>query len=115
MSEQLPCVDRDRIRIARYPYIAPIPNDFGTFESIIARIMWAINVATQKDMCNALGIRPALMSDAKRRQTIPASWLVRLQLQWNISPLWVLTGYIPPATPGTHSPDDLKRLMALVH
>lgn len=114
MTEEFPCFDRNRIRLARYPYLCPIPNDSGTFEAAIARIMWALNVGTDKSLCNALGVRQSLMGTAKRRRTIPAKWLLRLQLQWNISPLWVLTGYIPPVVPGRPTPVELERLMNLI-
>lgn len=113
MLEEFPCFDRAQVKTS-YPYRCPIPNHYGTYEAAIARIMWVLQVGTQKAMCEALGVFQSAASDAKRRQVIPAQWLVRLQLQWNVSPLWVLTGYIPPVKDSVPTQGETEWLMALV-
>lgn len=100
---------------AEYPFVCPVPKESGDFHESLARIMWAMNVGTHQDLAERLGVNEAMVSDALRRGTIPALWLVYLQLRWNISPRWVLTGTMPPLYPGMPSSEELQDLMRQIH
>lgn len=113
--EDMPCINRDEVQLARYPYYSPVPREATNFAQALARILWVLNVPTEKAAAEMLGVRQSSFSDANRRQTIPTEWLVRLQLGWNISPLWILTGWIPPVRPGLLSFEELESLMRQVH
>lgn len=113
--EDMPCTDCDDLHISSYPHQLPVPREATNFAEALARILWVLNVPTEKAAAKKLGVLESSFSDAHRRQTIPAEWLVRLQLGWNISSLWILTGWIPSVRPGFLVPDDLDDLMRRVH
>jgi hypothetical protein len=50
---------------------------------------------TQTKLADLLGIRQSSISDAKKRNAIPAEWLVKLLRLKGINPEWVLTGLGP--------------------
>lgn len=113
--EDIPCINRDEVHLARYPYYSPVPHETTNFGYALARILWVLNVPTEEAAAEMLGVQQASFSDANRRQTIPIEWLMRLQLGWNISPLWILTGWIPSVRPSFLSREDLEDLMRQVH
>jgi hypothetical protein len=64
----------------------------GQFAPAYARIQEALGINTQMQLAEALGIRQSSISDAKRRGSIPADWLLTLALNHGLHPRWVLTG-----------------------
>lgn len=67
------------------------PEGF-VFEEAMERIRRVTGLRTQVEIAAALDIRQSSISDAKRRQNIPDGWLVRLLLDYGLSPRWILTG-----------------------
>ena len=63
--------------------------------TMLRRVFEAAGCRTQTELAVFLGIRQSSVSDAKRRQVIPAEWLVTLLRQRNVHPDWVLTGAEP--------------------
>lgn len=88
------------------------PAPYRTFPSQddtpLTRIFEAAECHTQVELAALLGIRQSSISDAKRRNAIPAEWLVKLLRLKRINPEWILTGLGPkclgPASdePPTH-------------
>ena len=68
----------------------------------LARVFAAAECRTQVELADFLGIRQSSISDAKKRQAIPAEWLVKLLRLKSVNPEWILTGLGPkllgPAT-----------------
>lgn len=62
------------------------------FAAAYERIQTALGVRTQVELAGRLGIRQSSISDAKRRASIPDTWLTRLVVDYNLSPVWVLRG-----------------------
>ena len=62
---------------------------------MMQRFFEASGCKTQVELAEFLGIRQSSVSDAKRRQVIPAEWLITLLRRKNINPDWVLTGAEP--------------------
>ena len=62
------------------------------FESAIKRVFEAAGCRTQAELGDFLQVRQSSVSDAKRRKSIPAEWLVKLFEKKRISPTWVLYG-----------------------
>lgn len=60
-----------------------------------ARVFIAAGCHTQSELAGILGIRQPSISVAKRRQAIPAEWLIKLLRLKGINPEWVLTGRSP--------------------
>ena len=61
----------------------------------LARVFAAAECRRQVELAEFLGIRQSFISDAKKRQAIPADWLVTLLRLKGINPEWILTGLGP--------------------
>lgn len=61
----------------------------------LSRVFEAAGCQTQVALANLLGIRQSSISDAKRRNRIPAKWLVTLLLLRGANPEWILHGTGP--------------------
>ena len=62
------------------------------FHAAMTRIKDATGATTQEQLAEILGIRQSSISDAKRRGSIPADWLLKLFRQFGLNPEWVLEG-----------------------
>jgi hypothetical protein len=60
------------------------------FEAAMARIHAITGTRTQVELAKVLGIRQSSISDAKRRQSIPDSWLQTIIWKFDGNPRWVL-------------------------
>lgn len=74
-----------------YGCYAPLELPVCT-EGSLKRVFEAAGCRTQTELAHFLGIRQSSISDAKRRGSIPADWLLKLLLLRGINPVWVLTG-----------------------
>ena len=61
----------------------------------LARVFEATGCRTQMELAKVLGIRQSSISDAKKRNAIPADWLLTLIRDYNINPEWVIQGVGP--------------------
>ena len=62
------------------------------FEAAINRIHAIAGTRTQVELANLLNIRQSSISDAKRRGSVPDSWLVALYQQRKANPTWITSG-----------------------
>ncbi|MDL2315857.1 helix-turn-helix domain containing protein [Desulfovibrio sp. OttesenSCG-928-A18] len=66
------------------------------FEEVLQRLFTATGTSSQMELAAWMGIRPSILSDAKRRNRVPVDWLRRLVLRKvDFSPLWIMTGKEP--------------------
>jgi phage repressor protein C with HTH and peptisase S24 domain len=65
------------------------------FDEAFERIKKATGMRTQVEIAKLLDIRQSSISDAKRRQSIPDSWLIKLYQLYNLNPNWLLDGEEP--------------------
>ena len=65
------------------------------FDAAFDRIKQATGMRTQVEIAKLLDIRQSSISDAKRRQSIPDSWLIKLYQIYNLNPNWVIDGEQP--------------------
>jgi len=65
------------------------------FDEQMKRIHDATDTRTQMELANFLGIRQSSVSDAKKRQSIPAEWLITILRVKGVHPEWVLAGTGP--------------------
>ncbi len=65
------------------------------FEAVVNRIRKALNTRTQVELASALGIRQSSISDAKRRDSVPADWFITLFWKFGLNPDWVAYGKGP--------------------
>lgn len=61
----------------------------GTFDEIYKRILFASNCQTQMELAAVLEISQSSISDAKRRQSIPSDWLIKLYDKFGVNPDWL--------------------------
>ena len=60
-----------------------------SFNDIYKRILFVSNSQTQMELANVLEISQSSISDAKRRQSIPSDWLVKLYDKFGVNPDWL--------------------------
>ena len=61
----------------------------------LSRIFKAARCQTQVELATLLGIQQSSISDAKRRNRVPAQWLVTLLRLRGVNPEWILHGTEP--------------------
>ncbi len=65
------------------------------FDEIFERIKAATNTRTQVELAEVLDIRQSSISDAKRRNSVPSDWYMKLFEQFGLSPDWLKKGSGP--------------------
>lgn len=82
------------------------------FEEIYERIKLATSSRTQVELAGVLDIRQSSISDAKRRNSVPGDWYMKLfekyglnpdWLKWGMGPMYLRTeqGYMPQNAPAS--------------
>jgi len=66
-----------------------------SFESVVDRIKEATGTRTQVELAQVLGIRQSSISDAKRRDSVPADWFLTLFREFGLNPDWLALGRGP--------------------
>lgn len=61
----------------------------STFDEVFERIKLATNTRTQVELAEVLDIRQSSISDAKRRNSIPADWYMKLFEKYGLNPDWL--------------------------
>ncbi len=67
----------------------------STFEEIFERIKSATGTRTQVELAEVLEIRQSSISDAKRRNSVPAEWYMKLFDRFGLNPDWLKKGEGP--------------------
>lgn len=65
------------------------------FDEILDRIKKATGARTQVELATILGIRQSSISDAKRRNSVPADWYMKLYRSLGLNPEWLSDGIEP--------------------
>lgn len=66
------------------------------FTEIYERIKLATNCRTQVELAELLNIRQSSISDAKRRDSVPGDWYMKLFEHFGLNPDWLKYGVGPP-------------------
>ena len=79
------------------------------FSEVFDRIKLATNARTQVELAEVLGIRQSSISDAKRRNSIPADWYMKLFEKYGLNPDWLKkeTGPVYLRTDQDYQPTDI--------
>lgn len=67
----------------------------SNFDEIFERIKLSTNTRTQVELAEILDIRQSSISDAKRRNSIPSDWYMKLFEKFGLSPDWLKKGLGP--------------------
>lgn len=65
------------------------------FDEVFERIKYATQAKTQVELANVLDIRQSSISDAKRRNSIPSDWCIKLFERFGLNPDWIKKGVGP--------------------
>ena len=63
-----------------------------SFQDAYERILQSTGLRTQTDIAAMLGVKQSCISDAKRRNHIPDSWILTLFNKKGLNPSWIRTG-----------------------
>ncbi len=79
------------------------------FEEAYARIKFATGTKTQVEIAEVLEIRQSSISDAKRRNSVPGDWYMKLFEKFGLNPDWIKQGVGPMflRTESGYEPHDL--------
>jgi len=66
--------------------------DFTDFRSFIDRVFESTQIRTQKQLAEALGVHRSAVSQAKRKNAIPESWIFKIASMFDINPAWLEKG-----------------------
>lgn len=67
----------------------------AAFEAIMGRIKLVTGARTQVQLAEVLEVRQSSISDAKRRCSVPDTWLVKLERSHKVLAIWLLDGEGP--------------------
>ncbi|MFV0423927.1 LexA family transcriptional regulator [Oleidesulfovibrio sp.] len=67
----------------------------STFDEVFERIKMATNTRTQVELAEVLDIRQSSISDAKRRNSVPSDWYMKLFEKFGLNPDWLKMGSGP--------------------
>lgn len=65
------------------------------FDEVFDRIRLATSTRTQVELAEVLNIRQSSISDAKRRNSVPSDWFLKLFEQFGLNPDWLKKGSGP--------------------
>ncbi len=86
----------------------------GQFAAAMERIAASLGARTQVAMAGMMNIRQSSISDAKRRRRIPDRWLLKLVIDHNLNPVWILYGtgskHLAPQHPSP-PPQDYEAIL----
>lgn len=102
------------------------------FDEIFERIKAATGTRTQVELAEVLDIRQSSISDAKRRNSVPSDWYMKLFEQFGLNPDWLKKGsgpmylrteqgYVPADAsavceePGRYGSQDAKNIAVVVY
>ena len=70
-------------------------NAMTFFQEVYDRVRFATNTKTQAELANILEIRQSSISDAKRRDSVPPEWYIKLFEKFGLNPDWIKQGVGP--------------------
>lgn len=82
--------------------ITATPAEIAHYEDVMERIVAVTGAKTQVQLAAALGVRQSSISDAKRRASIPAEWLLKLERKYGVIAVWCETGSGPQFIAGSN-------------
>lgn len=65
------------------------------FEQVFGRVLQATDIASQAKLAEVLEVSRSAVSDAKKRGSFSADWLLRLLKKYSLNPFWLKSGEGP--------------------
>lgn len=70
---------------------------FHRFESFFSRVSEATGIRSQTELASVLGINRSAITQAKKKGTVPAKWVLLLSRKFGLNPDWLERGAGEPA------------------
>ena len=79
----------------------------GKFESFLKRVFLATGIDSQTELANILRVNRSAITQARKKESIPANWILQLFRIYSLNPVWIESGigetYLrPEAGEGLH-------------
>jgi len=62
------------------------------FESFLQRVFEATGIASQTELASALNINRSAITQARKKDSIPDKWILKLYRTFGLNPDWIETG-----------------------
>ncbi|MEE8398596.1 MAG: helix-turn-helix transcriptional regulator [Desulfobacterales bacterium] len=79
----------------------------NTFDSFLKRIFETTGITSQTELASALNINRSAITQARRKDSIPAKWVLQLYRSFGLNPDWIETGKGQPFHQEPGAPDDI--------
>lgn len=74
----------------------------ATFDSFLKRVFKVTGITSQTELASALNINRSAITQARKKDSIPAKWVLQLYRSFDLNPDWIETGKGQPfRQPGT--------------
>jgi len=91
-----------------------MPNN--KFESFLQRVCEATGIASQTELASALDINRSAITQARKKNSIPDKWILKLYRTFGLNPDWVETGsgptFLKPSASGDSIFKNIPRVKA---
>lgn len=77
------------------------------FESFLQRVCEATGIASQTELASALNINRSAITQARKKDSIPDKWILKLYRTFGLNPDWVETGFGPTFLKPSASSDSI--------
>lgn len=81
--------------VPTFPTTKVVRRERSFAQEVYNRIRMATNAKTQLELANLLEIRQSSISDAKRRDSVPSEWYMKLFEKFGLNPDWLKNGIGP--------------------
>ena len=81
---------------------------FQRFDAFFARVSAATQIRSQTELADVLGINRSAITQAKKKGTIPANWILGLSRKFGLNPEWLERGTGDPRDGGMDDPEFAK-------
>ena len=86
------------------------------FESFLKRVYEATGIASQTELASALDINRSAITQARKKNSIPDKWILKLYRTFGLNPDWVETGsgptFLKPSASGDSIFKNIPRVKA---
>ena len=83
------------------------------FDTFFARARQALNIDSQNELAALLKVHRSAVTQAKRKGSVPESWITRLTRSHGVNPVWLETGQGRPQLAAAHAgnlPDGITEV-----
>jgi len=76
------------------------------FENFLKKISAALSLRNQSELSSIIGVNPSSITQARKRDKIPANWILQLCLKYGLNPNWLEREIGPVFIPPFNNTED---------